>query len=438
MSADNLPQYTSPAEPIETDNGTEHVKIRFCIFFDGTCNNRVNTQGRLDNSEAYQKFKKKSDSYENDFTNVAKMEPHVDVGIPPSGYHHMLRTYIEGPGTTDNEKDSMVGYGIGMGVSGVREKVKKGLADVVTKIDKKLDENNKIVIDLLTLDVFGFSRGAAGARSFIHAALAEKNDTSIKASLKDKGYAVGQVEVCFAGLYDTVSSHGVNFSNDTKTLNLDAVSDAQAVLHLVAADEHREKFSLTDIQSAAGKGREVYLPGAHSDVGGSYNDATPEDHVLYEGPAVATAAADRNYFIHAGWGTAEEIRFTDFSSPEQDHARLAVTRAAISNHYSKIALNLMAKYAREKGIVFDNQFAFKVKLPSQFPELTTAQEKIDAYVEGALSRASWKEQTAYWLNNKENWLKDLRRRHLHFSAKYAFGLKPRFKNGKRFRQIYNG
>ena len=87
----------------------EHVNIRFCVFFDGTCNNRTNTQGRLDSSEAYRKFKKKSDSYENDFTNVAKMEPYV-LTKPAPGYNHVLATYIEGPGTTDDGKDSAVGY----------------------------------------------------------------------------------------------------------------------------------------------------------------------------------------------------------------------------------------------------------------------------------------------------------------------------------------
>ena len=419
--------YTPPAEPVDVNDGEVHVNIRICVFFDGTSNNRVNTESRVKNLDVYKKdeakHKKKSDSYENDFTNVAKMEPHVNITEPPPGYNHVLKTYIEGPGTDDNEGDSMVGYGIGLGNAGVRAKVKKGRFNVVTEIDNKL-MGSDVVIDLLTIDVFGFSRGAAGARNFIHEAM--HGDNSIAERLKEEGYTVGKVEVCFAGLYDTVSSHGLIFSNDTATLSLDAIKDAKSVLHLVAAEEHRKNFSLTDIQSAKGKGREVYLPGAHSDVGGSYRDGKPEAQVLYEGSDVSFATAYRSQLLDVGWGTEDEITLKVITGVDGDYATLSVSRPTLSNHYSKIPLNLMARAARNKGIVFREVFDDVKKIPENLTELTTAQEKINAYIDSATSKASAEEQAAHWLNNKEPWLTGptgLRRKYLHLSAKDEFGLK---------------
>ena len=434
--------YTPPDEPVDVNDGKQHVNLRFCAFNDGTSNNRVNIQSRLDNTAEYQKdqkkHKKKGDSYESDFTNVAKMEPHVDTIEPPSGYQHILKTYIEGPGTTDNEDDSMVGYGIGLGVTGVRAKVKKGILDVVTKIDKKLLTPEKIVIDLLTLDLFGFSRGAAGARSFIHEALF--GDNSIAEQLKERGYTVGKVEVCFVGLYDTVSSHGLRFSNDTATLSLDAIVHAKSVLHLVAADEHRENFSLTDITSAKGNGREIYLPGVHSDVGGSYNDGKPEDHVIFAGGGYEASAArhDRAQLITAGWGDENEIPILLEDSGDTASVTVKMDRKAISNHYSKIPLHIMARAAREHKLVFKVKLDRKEKIPEELTELIKARDMIHAYIDSATSKLGREEQSAYWLNNKEQWLKDLRHKHLHFSAKHEFGLKPRFKDGKRHRQTYDG
>lgn len=424
--------YTPPTDPpVDPNDGKEHVNMRCGAFNDGTSNNRVNIQSRLDKTDKYlekeAKHKKKQDSYESDFTNIAKMEPHVLLE-PTQGYQHILKTYIEGPGTTDNEGDDMRGYGIGMGPTGIRAKVKKGILDVVTKVDKQLKENKKIVIDLLTLDLYGFSRGAAGARHFIHEALF--GDHSIKQQLQDLGYTVGKVEVCFVGLYDTVSSHGLNFKNDVEALNLHAISRAKSVLHLVAADEIRENFALTNITSAGKiKGREISIPGVHSNVGGSYNDAVPEAHTLYAGSNVSATAQYRAQLIAGGWGTEEEI--TQDLTNEDSYVTLRVSRPAISNHYSKIPLHIMARAAREQGIVFKPNLDRKEKIPE---ELLAAQAQITAFIDSEQGKASTHSQTEYWRNNKEPWLRALRHKHLHFSARDEFGLKPRInKDGQRHR-----
>ena len=66
----------------------------------------------------------------------------------------------------------------------------------------------------------------------------------------------------FVGLYDTVAAFGVDhrgkklgkvvlLDNDTRQLNLDAISKARYVLHLASDDEYRDNFDLTNIQSPA-------------------------------------------------------------------------------------------------------------------------------------------------------------------------------------------
>jgi len=97
---------------------------------------------------------------------------------------------------------------------------------------------------------------------------------------------VKKIEIDFAGLFDTVASHGLfrllfSLSN-TKNLKLHAVSKAKQAIHLIAAEEHRENFSLTDIASAGSKGRELFLPGVHSDIGGGYRDEASEAMVIYK------------------------------------------------------------------------------------------------------------------------------------------------------------
>lgn len=62
------------------------------------------------------------------------------------------------------------------------------------------------------------------------------------------------------GLYATTTSHKVD-----------------RVLHICAADEYRENFALVDIKSSIeDNGVEIFIPGAHADVGGGYNEQSVE------------------------------------------------------------------------------------------------------------------------------------------------------------------
>ena len=89
------------------------------------------------------------------------------------------------------------------------------------------------------------------------------------------------------GLFDTVSSYGFlyNLNSDfvnsiikdnVEELKLSIPRSVLKVVHLVAVNEYREHYALTNIKSADSRGIEIYLPGAHSDVGGGYHQTEKE------------------------------------------------------------------------------------------------------------------------------------------------------------------
>lgn len=94
----------------------------------------------------------------NDYTNVARMW---------NCCNENYRIYIEGIGTLDRQKDISAGFQFGSGDTGIRGKVRRGCYELAKKINEKLPKKTDEVIKV-TLDVFGFSRGAAAARNFLY------------------------------------------------------------------------------------------------------------------------------------------------------------------------------------------------------------------------------------------------------------------------------
>jgi hypothetical protein len=100
-------------------------------------------------------------SFSNDYTNVARMY---------MGCNKEYRVYIEGIGTEDSTRDTADGFQYGSGSTGIRVKVRKACKELAIRVQQVIMKKNdadktKITI---TLDVFGFSRGAAAARNFVH------------------------------------------------------------------------------------------------------------------------------------------------------------------------------------------------------------------------------------------------------------------------------
>jgi hypothetical protein len=94
----------------------------------------------------------------NDYTNVARMW---------ACCNENYAIYIEGIGTLDKQKDISAGFQFGSGDTGIRGKVRRGCYELAMKIKNRLPKETNEFVEV-TLDVFGFSRGAAAARNFLY------------------------------------------------------------------------------------------------------------------------------------------------------------------------------------------------------------------------------------------------------------------------------
>lgn len=241
---------------------------------------------------------------------------------------------------------------------------------------------------------------------------------------------------------------------------------------IAAADEHRRDFPLHNIHSAkANGGEEYFLPGAHSDVGGSYNQANekelekeadeskkiymqPSDEgrlVIVEGRKIsdimvinrgdpAMIDADRQDLIAQGWYkeneiTSEVTRQDDEGNPTE--CTLTVERFGIHSAYCNIPLKIMAKYAREPAV--------KLKISTELEDraniilgketdLEDLEKTIDSYI--ATKNATKDSKPGDWIDDQGEqntpMLKAIRHKHFHFSAsKLELGYAPRFARDKK-------
>jgi len=430
--------YGEPKTLHKHNTSNPQLKVKLNIFFDGTLNNKNNTQVRKDseNNTAQknifdEKSNKKDDSYMNDFSNVVRGYD----AINPDA-EHQLKVYIEGIGTENNEKDdSFKGPGFGVGDRGIMAKVTKGCQEAAKVVALKYKGKN---IDILEVNVFGFSRGAAAARHFISVAttsIYEEGPSLIngkiavhhrpydeKSSLflinktpdnisfiKQYGYfgaclikenlQIKKIEFNFAGLYDTVASYGVNhrgknlIDSDAKQLNLDAVKKCKFTLQLASRDEYRENFSLTNINSCGLNGLQLTLPGVHSDVGGGYVDGAQEEVFLYKKNYYDTAYSlektiVKNFqqiLIDEGWFTANELTIVNakpfnsyYISPGTFYLK---GKRKLSNQYANIPLKIMIDFSKERGVEYSEEALKEIGNISNQEEIKKAYTQLLSYVE---------------------------------------------------------
>jgi len=138
----------------------------------------------------------------------------------------------------------------------------------------------------IKLYVYGFSRGAAEARTFI-TWLSELFDTPEGAERPEQALLGLPLTIEFLGLLDTVASVGSAHAAPFADGHMDWADGTQRLpdvktfpewikvcRHFVAAHEQRLCFPLDSIRYADGLyppyAREVIYPGVHSDVGGGY------------------------------------------------------------------------------------------------------------------------------------------------------------------------
>jgi Uncharacterized alpha/beta hydrolase domain (DUF2235) len=279
------------------------------VFFDGTMNNIFNT-----NTAAAQK-RQGHDSYFNAATNVALMWQDI------AGVQILNPVYIDGIGTTRNQVDSpKLGGALGVGETGIETRAQSAF----TALDGALKINRKKKLPvILNINVFGFSRGAATARHFVHLVNSKQFYPS--------GWDKMRLRINFVGLFDTVSAFGIKHSNDVTELHLNFGENyAQRVVHLIAGDEYRDQFEVTTIASAGDRGYELTMPGAHSDVGGSYL-ATDTETRSFSDPTL------RQFVYDQGWYTAQDA----VAQGSPDHRRVVL------GEYSRVAHSIMVDKAND-------------------------------------------------------------------------------------------
>jgi RHS repeat-associated protein len=129
---------------------------------------------------------------------------------------------------------------------------------------------NKDVSDgrMISLDIVGFSRGAALARDF---------SNRVASRLRDRiwGDKTPCVEIRFMGLWDTVAQFGPNGASNG-AWQLAIPPEARNVYHAVAINENRYLFPGESI----GQGTQRGFIGSHADIGGSYGTGDLSDVAL--------------------------------------------------------------------------------------------------------------------------------------------------------------
>lgn len=285
------------------------VTVRIGVFFDGTGNNRMNSQigadcramSEINKGGHIRECKGRHDepgsSYANDFSNIARLAGLYRLQARASnvgtGLNVYWPVYISGAGTTSGGRDSLwPGQSFGRGPTGVVAKVARGMQKIGARLKRFREDNPDCVIGGLEFDVFGFSRGAAAGRHFINEVLKREKGSlepmlnQRKVSLSPEfSWSNNSVRIKFVGLFDTVAAIGglKDLGNVRDAINRRInlylpPGSAEQVVHLVARDELRRNFALNSVTPHWQ--REIVLPGAHSDIGGGYHLQMQERVVL--------------------------------------------------------------------------------------------------------------------------------------------------------------
>jgi hypothetical protein len=404
--------------------------VRISVYFDGTGNNRQNVRRGYSLRSGGESS---SGSYDNDYSNVSRLEEQQDAH---EGYDYSFKFYVEGIGTQNLSSDVPQGNVEGRGITGISAKVNSGIRHLLEGIENEVISRR---ISHVHLDAFGFSRGAAAARHFVYKMMREEGHTLLD-RLRDRGFTVGSVAVKFVGLFDTVASYGFAHYDDTRDLDLDAITAADYVVQLAAGDEHRANFRLTNINSAKrqNKGLEIFLPGVHSDIGGGYLDNASEDDLqIYDHDSFGwnsdvqaqSLTFERDWLSQMGWYALSEI-----GEPTTTN-EIYVNRTGISNKYTFIPMHLMARYATQYGCSYPT---LDLRSGSDYGATTTptryrvpaglnsAKQEIQTYIDTIAVPGTGSQID--WINNDAAWLKTVRHAYFHFSAYYgSVGMGPQWR-----------
>lgn len=146
----------------------------------------------------------------------------------------------------------------------------------VSATEKSFAEVNEVLsqhrlIKIITMSLFGFSRGAALARAFSNRVIGQSEKRG-----DDLYFHSYRLRQQFMGVFDTVASFGVPSTNARlpfQERDLIVSPRVERCVHYVAAHEVRFAFPVDLIRKhgkLAGAWEEKVYPGVHSDVGGGY------------------------------------------------------------------------------------------------------------------------------------------------------------------------
>ena len=339
------------------------VDVTLGMFFDGTGNNRFTTEliynqkidpktlildekkikklkdGVIEHPNKPKKYVDVEDymidlegstSYLNPYSNIVLLHDLYQSNSGKFNKHTTLnqnvvfKQYVQGIGTkvdldqngipTEYYEDDILGSASGRGERGIIARVEQGIHDSVLQLKRFLEQHNR-EIRILTIDVFGFSRGAAAARHYINEVLKPEIKANTQRMLNQQGQTEfapaqpksgllgsefnkqglnipAQIDIRFSGLFETVVSDSSErgyftrkfielpekFSVPSNVLyervkgyekiNTSLENLKSRVMHIIAMDEYRENFPLTI--SDAPNTYNLYLYGSHSDIGGGY------------------------------------------------------------------------------------------------------------------------------------------------------------------------
>lgn len=196
--------YGTNPRKYEAFERTEKVKLRIGVFFDGTGNNRFNSDSVYYNKRYHKELLKENDikkiegfksfviesgsSYWNSYSNITLLyDLYQEIKDRskeqnPKFQELQLKVYMQGIGTLRDEKDDILGSGIGEGLRGVISRVEQACQEIANTIETALeniqntDNSKPWEIISIQFDVFGFSRGAAAARHFCNEVLKSGRD----------------------------------------------------------------------------------------------------------------------------------------------------------------------------------------------------------------------------------------------------------------------
>jgi type VI secretion system secreted protein VgrG len=443
--ADSEPKAARPAEEEELEEEEEEVELeditlRIGMFFDGTGNNRSNSERVFgcfapdvnleESAEDIRQFcaahgydgkgSSPDNSYGNDVSNVARLYDlyidQTDETLPIDAKTASVPVYVDGIGTSSTGADSTFSQGTGIGPQGVRTRVEETPPLILKAIQAFQDSNPDKRVAKIEFDIFGFSRGSAAARDFANEVL--KGNQSILAKALPLGSPVladsfawvphSDVSINFIGVYDTVAAianplvgdwNGNNAYNPGINILL-APGTAKKVVQLVARNERRYNFALNSLGAA-----DISLPGVHSDLGGGYLPKATE-RILLSKPH-SSAIEERASFVEANsykraqqdlrrlqdqlaqYNLSLEIRTWEvpFRTSEKNNSKnMKYVYAAVSSQrevrsdLSLIYLRIMRELAVENGVPFGEIDTGEPRL-SLPAELVPISNKLMAYAQ---------------------------------------------------------